>query len=247
MTLLIISFIAGVLTILAPCILPLLPVIVGRSISDNTVSKRRVFVIIASLGLSVILFTLILKVSTLFIDIPQEFWQYISGGIILVFGLITLFPGLWESMPFTSKVSEKSNKILMSGYQKNSVSGDILVGASLGPIFSACSPTYFVILATVLPASPALGMLYLITYTFGLSLALFLVAILGQKIISKLNIATDPRGWFKRTLGVIFILVSIAILTGYDKQLQISILDSGFLDVTRIEQSLLDQNTQKDD
>ena len=244
MPLLILSFIAGVLTILAPCILPLLPVIVGRSITDATLSKRRVFVVILSLGLSVILFTLLLKASTLFLNVPPDFWKYLSGGIILVFGLVTLFPGLWESMSFVSKINRESNKALMSGYQRNNILGDIIVGFSLGPIFSACSPTYFVILATVLPVRPALGIFYLLTYTFGLCLALFLVSIVGQKIMYKLNIATDSRGWFKRTLGVIFILVGIGIIAGYDKELQISLLDAGFFDVTKVEQNLLNANSR---
>jgi len=242
MSFFIISFIAGVLTILAPCILPLLPVIVGRSISDPTLSKRRVLVVILSLGLSVFLFTLILKVSSVFVNIPEDFWKYLSGGIILIFGLVTLFPELWENLSFTTKVNRESNKVLMSGYQKNSILGDIIVGASLGPIFSACSPTYFVILATVLPVSPALGMFYLFTYILGLCLALLIVAVLGQKIMLKLNIVSDSHGWFKRTLGVIFILVGIGILSGYDKELQISLLDAGFFDVTKVEQNLLDKN-----
>ena len=236
----------GFLTILAPCILPLLPVIVGRSISDPTLSKRRVFVVILSLGISVILFTLILKASALFVDIPQDFWKYISGGIIFIFGLVTLFPNLWESISFASKINRQSNKALMAGYSKDSIPGDIIVGASLGPIFSACSPTYFVILATVLPVRPVVGMIYLFTYTLGLCLALLFVSILGQKIMSKLNIVSDPRGWFKRTLGVIFILVAIGILTGYDKQLQISLLDAGFFDVTKVEQTLLDSKAKSE-
>ncbi len=246
MTLFIISFIAGVLTILAPCILPLLPVIVGRSISDTTLSKRRLSAIVLSLGFSVFLFTLLLKATTLFVNIPQDFWKYLSGGVIFLFGLVTLFPNLWESLSFTSKVNQESNKVLMGGYQRNNIWGDIIVGASLGPIFSACSPTYFVILATVLPVRPALGILYLLTYIFGLCLALLLVSILGQKIMQKLNVVSDSHGWFKRTLGVIFILVAIGILTGYDKQLQISLLDAGFFDVTKVEQNLLDKNKQQE-
>jgi cytochrome c biogenesis protein CcdA len=216
MTFLIISFIAGVLTILAPCILPLLPVIVGRSLSDSTLSKRRVFIVVLSLGISVIVFTLILKVSTLFINIPQNFWACISGGIIFIFGLVTLFPNLWENLPFTSKLNQQSNKVLMTGYKKNSIWGDILVGASLGPIFSACSPTYFVILATVLPVRPIVGIIYLLSYSIGLCLALLIVALLGQRIMAKFDFAMDPRGWFKRILGIIFILVAIGILTGYE-------------------------------
>src|SRR3989338_417182 len=125
MLLLLISFIAGILTVLAPCILPLLPVIIGHSITDTTPSRRGLFVVVASLGISVILFTLLLKASSLLIDIPQDFWKWISGGVI-------------------------------------------------------------------------------------------------------------------------FILVAIAIISGYDKKLQISLLDAGFLDVTKIEQKLLEKNDKKD-
>jgi len=246
MLLLLISFIAGILTVLAPCILPLLPVIIGHSITDTTQSRRRLFVVVASLGISVILFTLLLKASSLLIDIPQDFWKWISGGIIFLFGLTMVFPNLWEKFSFANTLSIKSNKVLTKGYQKNSVWGDVIIGASLGPIFSACSPTYFVILATVLPVSFFLGIIYLFTYVLGLSLALIAVALVGERIMAKVGKVSDPRGWFKKIFGVIFILVAIAIISGYDKKLQISLLDAGFLDVTKIEQKLLEKNDKKD-
>ncbi|MBA3733082.1 redoxin domain-containing protein [Patescibacteria group bacterium] len=247
MTLLIISFIAGILTILAPCILPLLPVIIGRSLSDSTVSKRRVFVITLSLGASVIIFTLLLKATTLFIDIPQDFWKWFSGGIILIFGLVSLFPDLWENISLMGTISRKSNELLATGFKKDSVWGDVIVGASMGPIFSACSPTYFVILATVLPATPALGVLYLFVYALGLSLALLVVSLVGQKIMVKIGVAADPRGWFKRTMGVLFILVALLIISGYDKKIQVYLLDAGFFDVTQIELKLLGTDKSKQD
>src|SRR3989344_2862917 len=246
MLLLLISFIAGILTVLAPCILPLLPVIIGHSITDTTPSRRRLFVVVASLGISVILFTLLLKASSLLIDIPQDFWKWISGGIIFLFGLTMVFPDLWEKFSFANTLSIKSNKVLTTGYQKNSVWGDVIIGASLGPIFSACSPTYFVILATVLPVSFFLGIIYLFTYVLGLSLALIVVALVGERIMAKVGKVSDPRGWFKKIFGVIFILVAIAIISGYDKKFQISLLDAGFLDVTKIEQKLLEKNDKKD-
>ncbi|MDP2789284.1 MAG: cytochrome c biogenesis protein CcdA [bacterium] len=245
MTLLIISFVAGVLTILAPCILPLLPVIVGHSITDSTLYKRRLATVLFSLGGSIILFTLILKASTLLINIPQDFWKWISGGIIFIFGMTMLLPELWERISIMGVISRKSNVVLTKGYLKDSIWGDVIIGASLGPIFSACSPTYFVILATVLPATPVLGIIYLLTYTFGLCLALLVVALLGQKIATRLGGVSDPRGWFKRIIGIIFIIVAIGIFSGYDKELQIKLLDSGFLDVTKIEQRLLEFDTEK--
>ena len=246
MLLLVTSFVAGILTILAPCILPLLPVIVGHSITDATPSRRRLFVVVLSLGISIVLFTLLLKASTLLIDIPEDFWKCISGGIIFFFGLTMLFPNIWEGFSLANTLNLKSNKVLATGYQKNSIWGDVIIGASLGPIFSACSPTYFVILATVLPVSFFLGIVYLFSYVLGLSLALIVIALIGERIMIKIGRVSDPRGWFKKIFGIVFILVAIAIISGYDKKLQISLLDAGFLDVTKIEQKLLDKNEEKD-
>jgi len=247
MLLLFISFIAGVLTVLAPCILPILPVIVGRSITDPSPNRKRLFTVVASLGISVIFFTLVLKATSLLIDIPQDFWKWISGGIIFFFGLTMIFPNLWERFSFTNKLNVESNKVLATGYMKNNFWGDVVIGASLGPIFSACSPTYFVILATVLPVSFFLGLIYLITYVFGLSLSLIIIALLGERIMTKVGKISDPRGWFKKIFGIIFILVALAIISGYDKKLQISLLDAGFLDVTKIEQTLLETEERKDE
>lgn len=238
MLLLLISFVGGVLTVLAPCILPLLPVIVGGSLTEGT-NKRKALTIVLALGASVIAFTLLLKASTVFIMIPENAWRWISGGIILFLGVITLFPDLWKSK-WLAKISLASNKLIGKGDQKKSFWGDVLVGAALGPVFSTCSPTYFIVIATVLPASPVIGFVYLLSYAAGLCLALLLVSLIGQRIMNKLGIAADPKGWLKKTLGVIFILVGIAVIGGLDKQSQVLILDAGFFDVTRIEQRLLE-------
>lgn len=240
MILLVISFIAGLLTVLAPCILPLIPVIIGHSVADTNPSRRRLFVVVASLCFSIIIFTLLLKSSSTLINIPQEVWSYISGGIILFFGLTMVYPKIWEQFYFTSEISIKSNIALGKGYIKNNILGDIIIGASLGPIFSACSPTYFVILATVLPVSYILGIIYLLTYVIGLSIALIVVAILGQRIIGKLGNISDPNSLFKKILGIIFILTALSIISGYDKKIQIALLNAGFFDVTKIEQKLLE-------
>lgn len=241
MILLVISFVAGVLTALAPCILPLLPVIVGGSLeaAGQMGSRRRMYTIIASLGASVILFTLILKVSTAFIGIPPYVWTWISGGIVGFFGTTLLFPGVWERLPFVGTVSISFNKLLGAGNQKKSFAGDVLMGAALGPVFSTCSPTYFVVLATVLPENFGLGLVYLSAYTLGLCLMLLLVGYIGQRLADGLGFAADPRGLFKRALGFLFIAVAFFIISGQDKQLQIKILDAGFFDVTKIEQWLL--------
>ena len=238
MTFLAIAFIAGVLTVLAPCILPLLPVVIGSSASGR--SKATPYIVVASLGASIILFTFLLKASTAFISIPQSFWTYLSGGILVFFGLTLLFPKVWESIPGLSKATVSSNKLLGSGHKKKSFWGDVLIGAALGPVFSTCSPTYFVILASVLPASFALGTVYLLAYVAGLSLVLLLIALLGERFASRLTGLSNPHGGFKKGLGVLFIALGVLIMLGLDKKLETIILDSGYFDITKVEQKLLE-------
>lgn len=239
MTFLAISFIAGILTVLAPCILPLLPVVIGSSASGR--SKATPYIVVGSLGVSIILFTYLLKASTAFIMVPPEVWTYISGGVLFFFGITLLFPTLWDRIPGMAKLSIGSNKMLGVGYQKKTIWGDVIIGAALGPIFSTCSPTYFVILASVLPASFALGTLYLLAYTLGLSLVLLLIALLGERFASKLSGFSDPHSIFKRLIGVLFVVLGLMIVFGIEKKIETALLDSGYLDITKIEQKLLER------
>lgn len=231
-----ISFFAGVLTVLAPCILPLLPIIIGGSVANG--SKKRAYTVIISLILSVVAFTLLIKVSSLFLNVPPETWKYISGFILGIIGLTMVFPTIWESIPFVAKMSQSSNQLLGVGLQKKNMIGDVIMGAALGPVFSTCSPTYFVILATVLPSNFLLGLVYLFAYSVGLGLALLAISIFGQKLADKLAVTADSRGIFKKSIGVIFILVSALIVSGYDKKLQVFV-GNHFFDVTKLEQKLL--------
>ena len=82
MELLFVSFLAGVLTILAPCV---------------------VSVVIAGLGASIIVFTVLLKATSLLLGVPADVWKVISGGIVVLFGVFTLFPGLWEWISLKTK------------------------------------------------------------------------------------------------------------------------------------------------
>ncbi len=241
MILLALSLIAGILTVLAPCTLALLPVIVGGTLSGER-NMRRAFVVTTSLGVSVILFTLILKVSTVFINVPQSFWQILSGVIIFGLGLTMVFPKLLDKIPFLSMINRDSNKLITVGYQKQNFIGDVLIGVALGPVFSSCSPTYFLILATVLPRSIVVGILYLLVYTIGLCGTLLLISVAGQKLLAKFNIASDPNGWLKKTIGVIFVALGILIMFGLDTQIESAITNSGYFDVTKIEQNLLENS-----
>lgn len=241
MTLLILSFFAGVLTVAAPCILPLLPIIIGGSVAstEEKSSWVRPLIITSSLAASVVIFSLLLKASTALLGVPQEFWNLLSGIIVLGFGLNLLFPQIWESISLKTRLNTGSNRLLGRFSQKKGFSRDILMGAALGPVFSSCSPTYALIVAVILPASFLQGFAYLVAYAAGLASILLLIAVGGQAIVKRLGWAANPYGWFRRIVGVLFIIVGISVILGLDRQFQTFVLENGWYDpILRFEQSL---------
>jgi peptide methionine sulfoxide reductase msrA/msrB len=237
----IISILAGIFTVLAPCILPLLPIVIGASEEGSRGVSKRALTVIASLSVSIIAFTLLLKATTVFISIPQSFWTSFSGLVIVLVGIAIVFPSLWARIPYVHKLNLISNKAVGTGYQKKSYRGDMLIGLALGPVFTTCSPTYLFIIATVLPATFILGFMYLLGFTLGLALALILIAYFGQQIVNKITTHMQTAGTIKKVFGVLIIIVGIAVFTGYDKKVETLILDSGYGATIQLEDSLIER------
>lgn len=221
------SFIAGVLTILAPCILPVLPIILGGSAGHKSLTKP--IVITASLATSIVIFTLLVRASANAFGITQGTLTNISGGILIAFGIFTIFPELWDRISLKLNLGTSSNKLMGKFAKKGGLGGDILLGASLGPVFTSCSPTYAAILALVLSGqiSYSVATVYLIVYAIGLALMLLLVAFAGQRVVNKLGWATNPKGWFKRIIGIAFLVIGLSIVTGVDKTIETWLIERG--------------------
>jgi len=232
--LLLVSLAAGVLTVAAPCVLPLLPIIVGGSIvadgADSPRARWRPVVIAASLAVSVVVFTVLLKATTALLGIPPQVWQVVSGVIVILLGVNLIVPQLWDSLSTRLGLGARSDRALDAAVQRQSLGGDILTGAALGPVFTSCSPTYALIVATVLPVSFAEGLVYIVLYAVGLAVPLLLIGLLGRSAARRLGWLADPRGWLRRSIGVLFVIVGVVVIIGADKALQTLILDLGWYD-----------------
>ncbi len=236
------SFVAGILTVLAPCILPLLPVIVGGSSlhgnDKDTVSLKHPIIIICSLVISIITFTLLLKFTTVLLGVPASVWSLLSGGIVLLFGINLLFPSIWERVMDKTRFALFANRTMGASSNKAGIRKDIMLGAALGPVFNSCSPTYALIVAVILPSSFITGVGYLAAYSIGLGLILLLISVFGRVLVNKLKWASNPHGVFQKVVGVIFICVGVVVILGIDKQIQTYVLDNGWYDpIMKIEQS----------
>lgn len=219
------AVVAGVLTTLAPCVLPLLPVIVGGSLSGGGAAARRAVVVAASLGASVVAFTLLLKASTAFIGVDPQVWSLVAGGLLVALGAVALFPRLWESLAGRLGLQQRTSTGLAVARDREGLAGATLTGAALGPVFTSCSPLYGYVVVTVLPARPGYGLALLAAYVVGLCGTLLVVALAGQRLVRRLGWLADPHGWLRRGLGLVFVAVGIAVIAGLDRDLQTWILE----------------------
>jgi cytochrome c-type biogenesis protein len=234
--LLISSFLAWILTILAPCVLPVLPVVLAGSVTER--QRWYPYLVTLSLAGSIVLFTVILKATTALIDIPPSFWKYLSWGILLALGLVYIFPHAWSWIG--GRLGFGRSGVALDHTQDigSPALRAIATGAALGPVFSTCSPTYSLLLATVFPVSLLAGIGYTLVYALGLALMLTIIAVGGRSIIARFRGVASENWWFKRILGIIFVLIGLAIITGIDKQIESRALD--IWNPSSLEEGLLD-------
>lgn len=237
MSFVILAFVAGVLTVLTPCFLPLLPVIIGGSASGKSLA-RPVWITI-SLAVSIFVFTLLLRVFVGLLPFTLNDWRSFSGLLIISIGLAYIFPQVWSWFSGFIGLSKETDKLLDKAGHREGWLGPVLTGLALGPAFSSCSPTYALLLVTVLPSSFWLGIVYILVYILGLSLIIFLIAFWGQYLTIKLRWSVNPDGWFRRVLGAVFVLLGVAIILGLDRELEIWLVANLPFSFTQIEQELL--------
>ena len=130
------AFLAGVATVLSPCILPVLPVVLASALGSN---RWRPAGVVAGLVVSFAFFTLALTTLVTLLDISVD-WLRLGGAIIIgLFGLVLLAP------PLLSRFERLSGRLSAIGGTGSSGGGfwtGTLVGASLGLVWAPCARSH---------------------------------------------------------------------------------------------------------
>lgn len=234
------SILAGVLTILAPCTLPIIPAVLGAG-SRN---KKSLVIVLFSLGLSMLVFTLLLQYSTWFLAWPKTTMRAISSFLILYFALSLLMPNSNLVIKSRQALSSIGNKLFKASNQHNSslykdgLFSDILLGLALGPIFTSCSPIFALVLATVLTTNFYYGLLLISIYIISLMITLYYIARMGLSIINSFNFVSNRV--VSIFISILLIIVSVVILFGWDKKIDKILLKSSLVQfINKVEYNLL--------
>ncbi len=196
------SFVGGLLSVLSPCVLPVIPIIVTGREND---SRLRPLLIVLGLGITFILMGVL---STLFGQVIAPYFQSlekISGIIIIIFGMMFLLDlNIFKKLSLFNRLNYNGNGLL-SG---------LVLGMTLGLIWIPCvGPVLTSILAMVASAQDfTKGVLFLSIYSIGFSIPLLIAAYSAHLFRERVDfIKTKPQA-IRIISGTILVLFGIYIM-----------------------------------
>ncbi len=193
---------AGFASVLSPCVLPVVPLIVSGTTKDH---KLRPVLIVAGLSLA---FVAMGVVSSLFGAVVGP-WMYkaekVVGALIALFGVLLLFDvNLFKHLGFISRIAEHA------GGQTNG----FVLGALLGVIWIPCvGPMLTSVLALVATEQRVTsGVVYLLIYSVGFSIPMLLVAYATQAVRSRFRALAGQQRIISALSGVLLIALGLFIV-----------------------------------
>ena len=213
---------AGIVTILSPCILPILPVILATSVTDEN-SKKRPYGIVFGFILSFTFFTLFLSSIVKLFGIDAELLRNFSVVVIALFGVTLLIPSFQLMM---ESLFARLASIVPSTGGKTGFGGGVVIGLSLGLLWTPCVGPILASVISLAITGTVDGQAFFITlaYSLGTAIPMYLVITLGRNLFTKVPWLLSNTTKIQKIFGVVMILVSLAIYLGYDRNFQTYIL-----------------------
>lgn len=212
----ILSFLEGVALIASPCILPVLPLVLGASVDGG---RKRPFGIITGFVLSFTLFALLSRKLVMLLGIDLEIIKIGSLILLAALGLVLLSGYLSNKFSvFMQRFSSVGSRFSAST-QDGFFSG-VVIGALIGLVWTPCAgPILAAVLVQVIRQESDIGALFLVaSFALGAGMPMLIISLTGRKIMSKLGFFTKHAETVRKTFGVIILLAVVFIASGIDPQ-----------------------------
>lgn len=244
MLLFVLAYLGGVLTIVSPCILPVLPFVFARAGQPFLRSTLPMLVGMAATFAGV---ATLAAVGGGWAVQANEYGRYAAIMLLAIFGVILLFPALSDYLtrPLVSlgaRLSQSADKNSRGG--GSAVAASLLLGVATGLLWAPCAgPVLGLILTGAALQGANVGTtLLLLAYALGAATSLALALLIGGKVYQVMKQSLGIGEWLRRGVGVAVLTAVVAIALG---------LDTGFLtqaslaSTNVLEQGLVDKFHQQ--
>ncbi len=229
------AILAGLLTVINPCVLPMLPIVFASALSEH-----RAGAVALALGVSVSFVTISLFVALIgfSIGIGSEQFRFFGGLIMILLGIVLVVPRLQVQLATAAGPIANWSQRRFGGSDGRGWQGQFGIGLMLGLVWSPCTGPTLGLASTYAARGDSIGMVALVMLVFGLAAAipLILLGLLSRAALMRwrdrlLSISAIGKAIF----GLILITIGILIVTGVDRQFEAylnNVLPEGLLGLT---------------
>src|SRR5580658_1917044 len=237
MVLLVLAFLGGILTIISPCILPVLPFVFAKA--DQPFRKSGL-PLLAGMALTFAGFAAIATVGGAWVVRANQYGRVAALVVLAVFGLTLLWPALADrlSRPFVqlgSRLSQPSGSDASPSPLRS-----LLLGIATGLLWAPCAGPILGLILTgaALEGASSRSAFLLLAYAAGAATSLAVALLAGGRVFAALKRSLGAEVWIRSILGVAVLAGVVAIALGLDRGLltQVSLAST-----SGVEQSLIDR------
>ncbi len=226
MTDLALAFAAGLLSILSPCVLPLVPIVLGAAVVAHPLGA---FALAAGLAVSFTALGLLLALVGFGLGFDPGLFRVIAAAIMIMLGVVLVVPS-WQAQlaaaggPVSSWADRR-----FGGFASSGLAGQFAIGLLLGAVWSPCvGPTLG---AASLLASRGQDLprvtLTMVVFGIGAAVPLVLLGLLSRATLMRVRSSLMSAGKLgKALLGAAFIVIGVAIVSGADKKIEAALVDA---------------------
>jgi cytochrome c biogenesis protein CcdA/thiol-disulfide isomerase/thioredoxin len=236
MFLFLLAYLGGVLTIVSPCILPVIPFVLARA---DRPFLRNGLPMLVGMALAFAVVATLASVAGGWVVSANQYGRIAALVLLAIFGVTLLFPEIADRLmrPLVAVGARLSQSADQS---EGSLLAPLLLGVATGFLWAPCAGPVLGLILTgaALQGASVKTTLLLLTYAAGAATSLALALVVGGRVFAAMKRSIGASEWIRRGLGAAVLVAIVAIALG---------LDTGFLtnlsvgSTTSLEQSLLDK------
>lgn len=229
------AFVAGLLTLINPCVLPLLPIVIASALQSSRLGP---IALAAGLVLS---FTVIGVSVTAFghlIGIDTEMINRIAAVMMIVFGILLLIPQSQKIFAaITSPLANSANRKL-DNVEGSGLFGQFIVGTLLGAVWSPCIGPTLGGAISLAAAGEGLAQAAFTMLSFGLGVAVMLVGLAygSREVLAKRRgRLMKAMPWTRTLLGICLIVIGVVLYMHWHRVIEswlLDVLPAWFIDLS---------------
>lgn len=214
------AFVAGLVTILNPCVLPLIPILVTSALGR---SRMGPLALAAGLASSFATFGFLIVAFGFQLGIDEQAIRFVAGGLLILAGVLLLVPATQAAVsaaarPLTNRVS-----LFLSRMKGEGAGGQFLVGSILGLVWAPCvGPTLGAAIAAASQGEDlTAAFMTFLAFGVGVATSIVVFAYGSRKALgTRAKTLQAFARYAKPTFGAALLIVGLLVVTGLDRQLE---------------------------